>query len=116
MAAPAPHKDRPIGFSDLPPEVRSMIYKLLMDRRVKRKLPDGMLPEHFTDVFTDIVNCYYPAMMCVNKQVRDEYTTVVMPPMMIHANWTADKLAMLVMEVRSSIQLPPRDLPKEILS
>jgi hypothetical protein len=82
----------------------------------KLKLPAGTLPDHVTDVSTDIVNCYYPAMMCVNKQMRDEYTTIAIPRMMIQANWTADKLGFAIMEVRSSIRLPPEDLPREILS
>jgi hypothetical protein len=56
-----------------------MIYKLLIDRRVRVEIPDLILTHRSSNIYIGIVNCYYPAMMRINKQLRDEYTTLVMP-------------------------------------
>jgi hypothetical protein len=87
MAAPAPHKEQPFRFLDLPVEIRCMIYKLLMDRRVKCRFPNMKSAYTLAERATEIINCHYPAMMRVSKQAREEYTTIVMLRLTLSSEW-----------------------------
>jgi hypothetical protein len=113
MAAPAPHEARPFRFLDLPAEIRCVIYELLMDRRVKVGILDVECPSHDMSGYTQVPNYYYPAMMRVNIQVKDEYTAFVMPRMKLLINWTILGLHQVL--IRAKI-LSPLILPELVFS
>jgi hypothetical protein len=87
MAAPAPQEGQPFRFVDLPTEIRYMVHELLMDKRVRVRGPEVKLSRHIGCRGSSYVDCYHPATMRVNKQVRYEYMTIVMPRMMLCVNW-----------------------------
>ncbi|KAH0289949.1 hypothetical protein KCU62_g3904, partial [Aureobasidium sp. EXF-3399] len=87
QATPAPHEKQPFCFLNLPREIRDMIYRLLMDRRVLDRVIEIESSEQLVRQHASIENCYYPAMMRVNKQVGNEYTAFVMPRMALNMFW-----------------------------
>jgi hypothetical protein len=115
MAAPAPHKDRPVGFLDLPVEIRYMIYELLMGRRVTVKIPDLQFGHRnvISESVFRVSNCFYPAMTRVNKQVYGEYMTFVMPRMMLCVAWIISSFQFFQCELAKLVR---PILPKEVIS
>lgn len=103
IAVPEKPGDRPFRFLDLPGEIRNMVYRLLMGRRVV----DGVVEIDLVKRYASIENCYYPAMMRVNKQVEDEYAAFVIPRMLLSVFWTTTH-----MSETSTHQI----LPKKVLS
>jgi hypothetical protein len=112
MAAPAPHEARPFRFLDLPAEIRCVVYELLADRHVRVKIPDVEFPFPVIDRETEIIDCYYPAMMRVNKQVREEYTTLITPRITLCSDWTINNERRRMLIPRWERQV----LPKSVLS
>jgi hypothetical protein len=64
-----------------------MVYEIFMDRRVPCSFSDLKSTKILLECATSITSCHHPAMMSVNKQVREEYTTIIMPRTMLHSNW-----------------------------
>lgn len=64
-----------------------MVYKLLMDRSVSDRILEIESSEQLVRQHASIEHCYYPAVMRVNKQVRNEYTAIVMPRMALNMFW-----------------------------
>jgi hypothetical protein len=72
---------------DLPAEIRNVVYKLLADRRVDVRIPGMVFSGHLIDRLTEVINCFYPNMARVNKKVSIEYTSLVMPHMVLRTDW-----------------------------
>jgi hypothetical protein len=112
MTAPASSEKKPIGFMDLPAEIRCMVYKLLAGRKVKVRIPGVEFPPTIIDSDTVIKDCHYPAMARVNKQVNDEYMTLVMPRIRLHTNW---KVVEYPSRVKAEASVLPF-LPEEVFA
>jgi hypothetical protein len=87
MVTPASSEMQPFRFFDLPIEIRYMVYELLVDKSVNIRLPDVKRSHRIINRCSSYVDCYHPAMMRVNKQVRYEYITLVIPRMMLCVFW-----------------------------
>lgn len=87
MATPAPPEIQPFRFFDLPIEIRYMVYDLLKDRRVPVTVPGLELPGCVYAAWTEVLECFHPAMLRVNKQLANEYAALVMPKTILLTNW-----------------------------
>lgn len=93
---------------DLPTEIRYMIYKLLLDRRVRVRVPKVKISRSIISRTEHCVDCYCPEMMRVNKQMKDEYTTLVMPRLMLRVNWVIRENHACFLECMKPALLPAR--------
>ncbi|KAG9525234.1 hypothetical protein KCV07_g1448, partial [Aureobasidium melanogenum] len=87
IATPTPPKVQPFRFFDLPIEIRYMVYEQLRDRRVTVTIPGLDLPSCVLCRLTEVLMCFRPAMLRVNKQLANEYAALVMPRMILLTNW-----------------------------
>ncbi|KAG9634794.1 hypothetical protein KCU64_g15277, partial [Aureobasidium melanogenum] len=87
MATPTPPEMQPFRFLDLPIEIRYMVYEQLRDRRVTVANPGLDLPGCVLCRLTEVLMCFRPAMLRINKQLADEYAALVMPRMILLTNW-----------------------------
>lgn len=103
MSVPSVPGNLPFRFLALPREVRDMVYRLLMNRSAS----DRVFEIESVKRDASAENCYYPAMMRVNKQFGREYAEIVIPRMFLSVFWTTTS-----MPETSTHQI----LPKKILS
>ncbi|KAH0280114.1 hypothetical protein KCU91_g1237, partial [Aureobasidium melanogenum] len=87
IAAPTLPQIQPFRFFDLPIEIRYMVYDLLKDRRVPVTIPGLELPSCVYEASSEVIDCFRPAMLRVNKQLANEYAALVMPRMILLTNW-----------------------------
>jgi hypothetical protein len=109
MTAPASSEKKPIVFMDLPAEIRCMVYKLLAGRQVKVRIPGVEFPPTVIERDTVIKDCHYPAMARINKQMKDEYMTLVMPRIRLYTNWKVDEYPSRVKAETSVLPFLPEE-------
>jgi len=68
-----------------------MVYELLIDRRFRVNVPKLRCSRTLSNCMNECIDCYYPAMMRVNKRVREEYIAVAIPRMMLHVDLIASR-------------------------
>lgn len=115
IADPTPLGVQPFRFFDLTIEVRYMVYDLLKDRRFPVTIPGLELPACVYEASTEVIECFHPAMLRVNKQLANEYAALVMPKMILLTNWrTCDHDTSH--EDMESNQAQPSTLPETALA
>lgn len=87
IASPTPPEIQPFRFFELPIEIRYMVYDLLKDRGVPVTIPGLELPSCVYEASSEVIDCFRPAMLRVNKQLANEYAALVMPRMILLTNW-----------------------------
>lgn len=92
---------------DLPIEVRFMVYEELMDRHVRVAIPGLDLPGCVLCRSTQVLACFHPAMLRVNKQLATEYAAIAMPHMILSTSWATCDHGTPHDEVQGSQAQPP---------
>lgn len=87
MASPAPPGAQPFRFLDLPVEIRLKVYSQLAVRYVDVRVPGVDLPGCVVDA-SYVGRCFYPAMLRVSQQLKNEYSGYAIPRIVLCVTWS----------------------------